>query len=181
MNEVTEQIAKTLRWMKTDMDFRRMQTGLDGEPLSPEMELAGRLLDDLEAGRIECRRIGTEVGTIPTNDATNRPMTYLACPYSHPDVAVREGRFHAANRASARLMAQGVILFSPISHTHPIATDGGLPKDWQFWERYDRAVLACCHKIIVLRLPGWEESCGVQAEMGISREMGIPGEFMEPV
>ena len=110
----------------------------------------------------------------------NRPIVYLACPYSHELPSYREARFHAANQAAAKLMAQGVVVFSPISHAHPIALAGDLPKGWEFWERYDRAVLSCCCKVVVLRLPGWEKSTGVRAEIKIAEEMGIPVEYMEP-
>jgi len=110
----------------------------------------------------------------------NKPLVYLACPYSHPDPSVREARFHASNRAAAQLMGHGVIVFAPISHTHPIAMDGDLPKGWDFWERYDRAVLSCCWKVIVLCLPGWRESVGVQAEIKIAGELGIPIEYIDP-
>ena len=40
--------------MAADMDFRRQQTGPDGDPLSPEMVVVHELLDDLAAGRIRC-------------------------------------------------------------------------------------------------------------------------------
>jgi hypothetical protein len=110
----------------------------------------------------------------------NRPLVYLACPYSDPDPSVREARFHASNRAAAGLMAQGVMVFASISHSHPIAIDGDLPKGWDFWERYDRAMLSCCCRVIVLCLPGWRESTGVQAEIKIAEEMGIPVEYIEP-
>jgi hypothetical protein len=106
-------------------------------------------------------------------------LTYLACPYSDPDPAVRESRFHDVNACAAWLMSQGVLIFSPISHTHPIAVDGNLPTGFDFWERYDRAVLACCEKVLVLRLPGWQQSKGVQAEIRIAKEMGIPVEYLD--
>lgn len=110
----------------------------------------------------------------------NRPLVYLACPYSHPDLKVREMRFHASNRAAAKLMQAGEMIYAPISHTHPIAVDGDLPRGWDFWERYDRAVLSCCHKLVVLQEPGWQQSTGVQAEIKIAGELGIPVEFMDP-
>ena len=59
-------------------------------------------------------------------------MIYLACPYSHPDNNVREHRFKMANRAAAKLMGEGHIIYSPISHTHPIAVEGDLPLDWAY-------------------------------------------------
>ena len=112
--------------------------------------------------------------------ANDRPLVYLACPYSHPDGAVRERRFHAVNRAAARLMSQGMMIFSPISHTHPIAVDGKLQTGWDFWERYDRICISCCHEMIVLCLDGWKESVGVQDEIGIAKELGIPVRFVVP-
>ena len=109
----------------------------------------------------------------------NRPLVYLACPYTGTDEQ-KDQRFRAVSRAAGRLLSQGVHVYSPISHTHPIAVFGDLPGDWEFWECYDRAVLSCCHKLIVLMLPGWMESTGVQAEIGIASEMGIPVEHIEP-
>ena len=122
------------------------------------------------------KQIAVEVRIIEPEG--QRPLDYLACPYSHPDPKVMEERFHAANRAAARLMEAGALVFSPISHTHPIAVDGELPRGWEFWDRYDRAVLSCCHKVEVLPLVGWRESTGVQAEIAIAKEMGIPVEFL---
>lgn len=109
----------------------------------------------------------------------NRPLVYLSCPYSDPDPVVREARFHASNRAAAKLMKLGYMIFAPISHTHPILIDGDLPKGWEFWERYDRAVLSCCNLVTVLRLPGWDKSVGVGAEIKIACEMGITIEYLE--
>jgi hypothetical protein len=50
----------------------------------------------------------------------HRPIIYLACPYSDPDYAIREQRFHLANDAAASLIRQGYIVYSPITMTHPI-------------------------------------------------------------
>lgn len=107
-----------------------------------------------------------------------KPLAYLACPYSHPDPAVRQARYEAVNRVAAKLMAEGMVIYSPISHTHSIALAGDLPKDWAFWEKFDRAYLECSNKIIVLMLDGWQESKGVKAEIEIARTLGLPVEFL---
>lgn len=107
-------------------------------------------------------------------------LVYLAAPYSHPDKRVQQARFEQINEAAARLMADGLLIFSPISHTHPIALAGNLPTDFAYWERYDRAILACCSRMIVLKLQGWEQSLGVKAELAIADELELPVEFMEP-
>jgi hypothetical protein len=111
------------------------------------------------------------------NDAY-RTLTYLAVPYSHPDRAVRIARFVAANKAAGVLMRNGDVVFSPISHTHPIAEDCELPKGWDFWQSFDRAYLAASKRVVVLCIEGWSESVGVQAEIKIAEEMGIPVEYI---
>jgi len=106
-------------------------------------------------------------------------LVYLATPYSHDDPAIREQRFREVNRVAAEMMRQGVHVFSPISHTHPIAECGDLPKGWEYWQAYDRAMLRACGKVAVLMQDGWENSVGVQAEIGLARELGLPVEFIE--
>src|SRR3954463_14469638 len=90
---------------------------------------------------------------------------------------MREARFRTINRHAAAMMAAGVFVFSPISHTHPIAEAGALPGDWDFWEAYDRAMISRCSRMGVLMLDGWRGSVGVAAEIAIAEEMGIPIEF----
>jgi len=109
----------------------------------------------------------------------SRPLVYLAVPYSHPDPTVRQRRFELVNKVAAKLITQGLYIFSPISHTHPIALAGALAPGWEYWQNFDRAYLAHCHKIIVLTLPGWQESKGVTGELAIAREMGLEVEYVK--
>ncbi|HXH21718.1 MAG TPA: DUF1937 family protein [Dehalococcoidia bacterium] len=104
-------------------------------------------------------------------------MIYLASPYSHPDPAVRERRFRTACRLAAAFLRAGMLVFSPIAHSHPLV-EFGLPTDWRFWERYDRAHLERCDEVVVLMMDGWKESAGVQAEVRIARELGKPVRFL---
>jgi len=108
----------------------------------------------------------------------NRPLVYLACPYSDPNSLVRASRAKMVNQAAGLLVQKGLMIFSPISHAHSIAEECDLPKGFDYWEKYDRAALSCCHRIIVLTLPGWESSVGVRAEIVIAKEMGIPIEYV---
>lgn len=55
--DVTPAILSTLEVMKKDFDWHRANTGMDPTAQSEEMELMEKLLDDLRAGRIICRRI----------------------------------------------------------------------------------------------------------------------------
>ena len=108
-------------------------------------------------------------------------LAYLACPYGHADPEVQRLRFEAVNRAAAKLLNEGITVFSPISHTRPIAMAAQLPEDWEFWRTYDREMLAHCTKLVVLKLSGWEESIGVTAEIEIAKGWGMPVEYMEEV
>ena len=101
-------------------------------------------------------------------------MIYLASPYSHEDPAVREQRFEEVSAAAAALMARGVHLFCPITHTHPMAVQGSLPTDFAFWEQCDRWYLERCDAIVIAKIDGWRQSNGVKAERKIAAELGLP-------
>jgi len=103
----------------------------------------------------------------------------LACPYSHPSAEVKQQRFEIANKVAAKLMREGYNVFSPISHTHSIAIVGGLPEDWEFWEKYDRMFLGMTSELWVIRIDGWYESKGVRAEMVVAVELKIPIRFCD--
>ena len=106
-------------------------------------------------------------------------MIYVASPYSHPDRAVRTSRYDAARRHTARLACEGRLVYSPIVHSHPLA-ELGLPGDWKFWAKHSRHMLAACREVIVLALPGWQESRGIAAELAIAAELGLPVRFESP-
>lgn len=108
------------------------------------------------------------------------PLTYLACPYSHCDGGVRQARYEAATKAAAWLVTKfGYNVFSPITHSHPLATIGGLRSDWKFWKRIDTEYLECSERIVVLTLPGWEESEGVTEEIEIMKRLRRQVIYME--
>lgn len=107
-------------------------------------------------------------------------MIYLACPYSHPDPAVREARFQAACRAAADRLIAGEVAFTPVVYGHPlVAMDTlGVPGDWSFWSRLDRAMIERCDAVHVLALPGWDTSVGVRQEVLLARSLGKPVTFV---
>lgn len=108
-----------------------------------------------------------------------RTLVYLASPYSDPDPDVMRQRFEAVNLRAAIMMVEGHHVFSPISHTHPIAIAGSLPTGWAFWEAYDRAILSCCCRLVVLCQDGWRESEGVKTEIKIATELGLTVEYID--
>ena len=108
-------------------------------------------------------------------------MIYLAVPYSHDSPAVRHERFEAVNKYAAYLMEQGLQVFSPISHSHPIQEHFKDPKTtWEFWAEHDIPFLKMCSHVHVLCLDGWKESVGVTDEIRIADELSIPVVFIPP-
>lgn len=105
-------------------------------------------------------------------------MIYLASPYSHPDTLVRQARFEAVCRQVAILIEAGIMVFSPIAHTHPIVLYG-LPKGWDFWEKYDREFIAMCSQLWILTIDGWRDSVGIDGEVNIASEMRKPILFIK--
>lgn len=109
-----------------------------------------------------------------------RGITYLAAPYSHPSRHVMYQRYTDITKHAAQMMREGFIVFSPITHSHPIAAYGELPRSWEYWQEFDRTILEACQRIRVLMLPGWEQSAGIAGELEIAEELGLTIEFTEP-
>jgi len=106
-------------------------------------------------------------------------IEYLAIPYSHEDVLISKYRFEVVNKITAALIREGRIIFSPISHCHPL-TDYGLPGSWEYWQKYAYEFLSVVKKLIVIKLDGWEKSLGVQGEIKIAKKLGLTIEYIDP-
>lgn len=109
-------------------------------------------------------------------DEPQTPLIYLACPYWHVDPAVRQSRFDRVTVVAAKLMVGGTVVFSPITHGHPMHLAHDMPGDWPFWRRVDRTFLQRSSELFVLMLDGWRQSVGVTAEIKMAEE-----EFHIPV
>jgi hypothetical protein len=105
---------------------------------------------------------------------------YLAIPYSGNE----EESFFVANKVSALMMKKDIIVFSPISHSHPMAIQEGTPGDWAFWEKFDRSFIEWADEVhvVVIGKDGQkliDKSTGVKAEMKIAEELGKPVRFYQ--
>jgi len=107
-------------------------------------------------------------------------IIYLATPYSHPDPDVRLARYHTVNRVAAKMMRLGDIVYSPISHSHQMAIDYGLPTDWGYWARSCTTIVSACAAMVVLRQDGWRESIGVTAEIEVARKHCLQIGYLDP-
>lgn len=109
-------------------------------------------------------------------------LIYLASPYSAGGASAnkRTRRYKQVCKKAAELMQQGHCVFAPIAHSHPIEIYG-LPviEGHDFWLKQDGAVLERCTKLLVYKMPGWEESFGINWEITFAKERGIPVEYLE--
>lgn len=106
-------------------------------------------------------------------------MIYVASPYSHHDPAVRRRRFEDVCHYVAKRMLQGAVVYSPITHSHPICERFNMPVDWNFWAHFDRCMIQRADALEVLMLDGWIRSTGVTAEIQFARGLGLPIAFRE--
>lgn len=106
-------------------------------------------------------------------------LHYLASPYNHPDPNVMEARRASVCRKAGELIASGVAVLSPIAHNVAVIREVGGETGWDRWQAQDIAMLTACDKVIVLCLPGWDESKGVAAEIEAAAQMGKPIEYIE--
>lgn len=97
---------------------------------------------------------------------------YLAIPYNDDSQEVRELRFQKSNEIAAALFNRGHLVFSPISHSHPIANQCDLPKGHKFWRKWNKTFIEWCDILYVITIDGWKESRGVQGEIRMARKMG---------
>lgn len=107
-----------------------------------------------------------------------KELIYLASPYTHESLDVMRQRFDAVVCVAAQLMRDGYFIFSPISHTHPIASEHSLPRGWEYWQEYDELIISRCDRLMVLMLDGWKESKGVNAEIEIAERLNLPIEYL---
>lgn len=93
------------------------------------------------------------------------PKVYLAIPYS----TMEESAFKQATEITAKLVAKGINVFSPITHSHLLHKEHNLKGDWSFWQKIDFQYIDWCDEVwVVTPIEGYNKvlnSVGVQAEI----------------
>jgi len=92
---------------------------------------------------------------------------YLATPYTSDDPEVRERRYLMACQVAAALMQRGHSVFSPIAHSHPIASylPHEMMMDHEFWMRQDLPWLEAADMLVVCPADADRYSRGVAREV----------------
>jgi hypothetical protein len=104
---------------------------------------------------------------------------YLGSPYTKYKAGIHAA-FLAVCSEAARLVSAGVIIYSPIAHTHPIAIHGNIdPLDLNIWLPVERPLMDAACGLIVLKMDGWEESVGLKYEIDLFQQAGKPIIYMD--
>ena len=118
-------------------------------------------------------------------------LGYLATPYTciaseslETRKRVERERFETVTKVSILLFQQGIINLSPITQSHVqkmIAPQMNikLSGNWSFWKIADLLILSVCSALYVLRESGWTDSTGVQSEIRVANQLGLPIYFID--
>lgn len=113
------------------------------------------------------------------NESTRRKLVYLATPYTHDDMEVRQERFEVVTKMAGEFFKRGTFVFSPISHCHPVKIlCDMIGTDWHTWQEYDEYMISLCDELYVMMVPGWQASIGVTAEIEFATKIGKPVKFI---
>lgn len=100
-------------------------------------------------------------------------LAYLATPYSRYPAGI-EAAFQDAAALAARLLRAGILVYSPIAHTHPLAMYGLLDPLDHIWLPFDELMMARCDTLIVAHMEGWRGSKGIAREIEFFKRAGKP-------
>lgn len=115
-------------------------------------------------------------------------IIYVGGPYSNnapasngpSSAAKRIARFNAVTELARQLIEQGNFVYSPLTMTHPIDVRMKHDPGSDYWVDFDEAFMQHCSSMIVLMLPGWDESSGLKREIAYFKARELPIEFIKP-
>lgn len=108
------------------------------------------------------------------------PLLYIASPLSHPEPAVMAWRREQARDFTGRLIQAGFRAFCPVVYTAemqeccPELRSLEFDPEGLFWYRFDLDFLRRANGLVLLRLPGWEGSAGMELERRWAEAWGMP-------
>lgn len=106
-------------------------------------------------------------------------LIYIGSPYSHTDPVVVEENYRRVSRLAAKLCSKGQVAFSPITYGHTLLGFVQMPNDWEFWKSFCLSFLEHSEELIVYKMPGWENSKGLAAEIEFATERNIKITWIE--
>ncbi len=116
----------------------------------------------------------SETSMFDIKDVDFKGLIYLASPYTHTSKLIEEFRYNLLCLAVKEFLMKGNVVISPIVHCHPVSIKHSLPGDFMFWKRYNLQLLKKCDKLLIVQIPGWYQSKGINYEVIYATNKGIP-------
>ena len=116
----------------------------------------------------------------PETQAAPATFWYLGTPYSKYPAGL-DAAYKLACRQRGLLLQAGVPCFSPIAHSHGVATECDLdPRDLSVWLPSEAPIMAAACGLIVCMAASWRESVGLRHEIDAFEACGKPVVYMAP-
>lgn len=165
-----------------EMEDLWLQSIKDEQQVREESERDEWEYDDDDAELLN-QEIVEDMYNMPLEMLPADKLYYLASPYSHPDKETQDHRYLEVSRVAARLIKEYHLkLILPITTSHALrAVDPGLGTSWTAWEALDIELVKRSDVLLVVNMPGVSESIGVQAEINVAQNHGIPVLVIDPV
>lgn len=117
-------------------------------------------------------------------DLSKEWVYYIASPYSalHPKteedrLRIQRERYNGVTQVIAKLTKDhGLVLLGPITHSHNLKLfEPELGTSWEFWKKFDtKFIERSVDAMLVIKMPGWEDSIGVDAEIVLAEKLHLP-------
>lgn len=106
-------------------------------------------------------------------------MIYFASPYWDKDPSVVINRYDLTCKKVAELVANGMVVMSPIVYGHTLLNYKEIPGDWEFWKNFCETFLYKCDEMFVYKLDGWDKSTGVLTEIELAKSVNMKITYIE--
>ena len=90
-------------------------------------------------------------------------LIYVGSPYTHSDEIVMQDRYDQILRITADFLNRGFHVISPIVHCHPLSVKHKIRRDFEFWQKYNFALLSKCDILLIVPLDNWLDSVGLKS------------------
>ena len=101
-------------------------------------------------------------------------LLYVAHPYYHDNPMVMTDRYEAVCEACYLMLASGYKPVSTVMMWHPLKSQFNLDQYESVIMETCFCLLVTCDVLVVLTLPGWKDSKGIEGEVEWARHLKIP-------
>lgn len=110
---------------------------------------------------------------------TMRKLIYVSSPYSA--ISDKEALMRCIARESGEYMIAnpGEYAVTGLVGHYSVVEVPGLGTDYVFWQDFCEMLISKSDKVLVLMIPGWQESTGVRGEIEYATALGLPIEYKE--